>query len=203
MIRKSSTNIDRSLRYTKHLSKIKSFTLDEELDLFMRWSEHGDVAARNVLVESAMKVAVAMACRYRARYHDFDELLSAGTEGVMHALRKFDPTMRKRFSSYAWHWVRAYVRLVLIQEWSITGGRGILRSNKLYKLIKVRRRIQASVSDRDDVIDQIAAELKTTPDQVRMWVARMDARDSSLDYEFEDGRTLYDTMPSLQSDPEK
>lgn len=61
-------------------------------------------------------VLVARICRrYRRTPLSFNELVSAGNEGLVHAHRRYDPTFGVPFHSYARHWIQRYVGFAIHQ----------------------------------------------------------------------------------------
>ena len=70
-------------------------------DLFARWQAHGDVRAREQLVERFLPLARKLAARYRGANEPFEDLLQVASFGLLKAIDGFDPTRGLAFSSYA------------------------------------------------------------------------------------------------------
>jgi RNA polymerase sigma-B factor len=70
-------------------------------ELFTRYHEHGDLAAREQLIERFLPLAHRVAHRYRRDGDGFDDLLQVASVGLVKAVDRFDPERGTAFSSYA------------------------------------------------------------------------------------------------------
>jgi RNA polymerase primary sigma factor len=77
----------------------------EELTLAER-IERGDLDAKRTMVESNLRLVVAVARPYRGRGVPFSDLVQEGTVGLVRAVERFDHRRRLRFSTYAMWWIR-------------------------------------------------------------------------------------------------
>lgn len=59
-----------------------------------------------------IKVASSV-CRYYGSYNDFEDLISAGTLGLMYAEKKYRPELGYKFLTYANMWIRRYIQITL------------------------------------------------------------------------------------------
>ncbi len=73
----------------------------DPLNLFRRWNEHGDVEARDELVERFMPLARSLARRYGRSSEPFEDLLQVASLGLLKALDRFDSERRHAFPSFA------------------------------------------------------------------------------------------------------
>lgn len=67
----------------------------------------GDVNAINTLIENNLGLSGFVAKRYVNNRNSFEDLISAGNEGLVRAARKYDG--RYRFSTYAYFWIRRFI----------------------------------------------------------------------------------------------
>jgi RNA polymerase primary sigma factor len=81
----------------------------EEIELARR-IERGDEEARRRMVESNLRLVVAVAKRYQGLGVPLQDLIQEGSIGLMHAVRKFDHRRGYKFSTYAVWWIRQAVR---------------------------------------------------------------------------------------------
>jgi RNA polymerase sigma factor (sigma-70 family) len=72
-------------------------------------------AVRNELADHNMRFLVVMAKRFRYTGRPLDELISAGTTGLIAAAKKFDPA-RGRFTTCAQHWIRQSIQRSLLTD---------------------------------------------------------------------------------------
>ena len=80
-------------------------TKEEEIDAFTR-IRHGDLDAKNEVIEKNLKLVVSIAKHYQNKGLDFDDLVQEGNIGLIKAVNKFDYKLGNRFSTYATYWIR-------------------------------------------------------------------------------------------------
>jgi RNA polymerase primary sigma factor len=68
--------------------------------------EHGDLRARESMIESNLRLVHAVAIRYRGSGISFADLVQDGTVGLVRAVQSFDHRRGLRFSAYAVCWIR-------------------------------------------------------------------------------------------------
>lgn len=61
---------------------------------------------RNELMSANLLLVVSNAKKFRNRGLDFDDLISAGYQGLFRAIDGFDHTLGNKFSTYATYWIR-------------------------------------------------------------------------------------------------
>jgi len=74
---------------------------DDQRDLFERWQQHGDQAAREALVERFMPLARSLARRYDRSSEPYEDLMQVASLGLLKALDRFDPERGPSFASFA------------------------------------------------------------------------------------------------------
>jgi RNA polymerase sigma-32 factor len=176
---------------------------EREHELALRWREHGDVSARDLLIRSQLRNVVVIARRYR---HEacatFDELVAEGNFGLVQALAKFDPSQGTRFVTYAVYWIRAYISQYLTRSRSLVAS-GV-HSKLLAKIRHERARIAAAPSNGGDTDERVRARLAVSPEKMRSLVERLELRDMSWDTELENprGGRLMEVVELLSLNPE-
>lgn len=195
---------DRSLQHSRAQSKLPDLTIEQEADLFRRWQQDGDLVARNTLVASALKIAVAMAYKLCYRTNDYDDYVSAGSCGVMRALGKFDPAKGISFRSYAWHWIRAEINKLYLSTKFITNGGGGLRADTMFTITRLRAQYESEGLSREEMILRLASDMDQKPDVMQEWIERLDHNELSIDYvsPFND-KSLHDTIEADDATPEQ
>lgn len=95
--------------------------------MWERYRSSGDPAARALLLDSHLGLvhhAAREIARRGARAIEVEELVSAGTVGLVQALEGFDPGRGQAFSSYAMPRIRgAMLDEMRAQDWRSRGGR--------------------------------------------------------------------------------
>jgi RNA polymerase sigma-B factor len=69
--------------------------------LFGRWQRHGDVAARDALIERFLPLARSLARRYDRSAEPFEDLMQVASLGLVKAVDRFDSTRGHAFASFA------------------------------------------------------------------------------------------------------
>ena len=94
--------------FQSYLCDIRNFGLlthEEEIDLARRVAA-GDERARRKLIESNLRLVIAIARRYTSSGVPLVDLIQEGNLGLMHAAEKFDYQRGCHFATYATWWVR-------------------------------------------------------------------------------------------------
>ena len=94
--------------FQSYLRDIRSFVLlthEEEIDLAGRVAA-GDEQARRKLIESNLRLVIAIARRYTSSGVPLVDLIQEGNLGLMRAAEKFDYRRGIHFGTYATWWVR-------------------------------------------------------------------------------------------------
>lgn len=163
------------------LARLPTLSVAEECNLARRWQQHGDVAARNKLIEANARFVVSVAHKLGHHGRSRDDLIQEGMLGLMHAANKFDPERGIPFGRYAWHWVRAEMTEHVMRDWAmVSGGSGVLRTNRFFTLLKHRRQALAESGSEEHAVEVAATEMHQTPETIRTWLQRIDHRDSSM-----------------------
>jgi len=90
-------------------------TPTEEVVLAKR-IERGDAAARRLMIESNLRLVVALASDFRGRGLPLLDLIQEGTLGLMRAAEKFDWRRGYRFSTYASWWIRQSIQRAIATQ---------------------------------------------------------------------------------------
>jgi RNA polymerase sigma factor (sigma-70 family) len=105
--------------YYEELSKITLLDKDTERRLLIEYKQDNITEARKQriverVIESNLRLVFALANSFSKRDPEkLPELISAGNEGLLIALKKFNPSYNVRFCTYAGHWVSMTMRKAL------------------------------------------------------------------------------------------
>ena len=87
------------LKSTKPMSRAKEKRL-------LRLSKHGNIKARNEILESNLRFVFDMAKKYTGKGVPISDLISEGNMALIYAITKFDEEKDVKFISYAVWWIR-------------------------------------------------------------------------------------------------
>ncbi|HLH65809.1 MAG TPA: sigma-70 family RNA polymerase sigma factor [Solirubrobacteraceae bacterium] len=167
-----------SLRlYLRAIGRVALLTAEQEV-LLARRIERGDMAAKQQMIEANLRLVVSIAKSYLGRGLTFLDLIQEGSMGLIRAVEKFDYRRGYKFSTYATWWIRQAVTRAIADK-----GRTIRipvhMVEKLNRVVGVERQLTQQLG-REPTVEEIAAELETTPREVRD-VLRMAQQPVSLE----------------------
>ena len=177
---------------------------ETEAALARAWRDHGDTAALHRLVTAYMRLAIAMAARFRRYGAPMNDLVQEASLGLMKAAEKFDPDRGVRFSTYAVWWIKAGIQDHVMRNWSLvrtgsTSGQKAL----FFNLRRVQAKLEREARERGEVLDaaqlreKVASEIGVTLAEVQMMEGRLAGMDASLNaMQAEDeGREWIEVLP--------
>ena len=150
--------------YLKEIQKTNLLTAEEERELARRISQ-GDMAARDRMIESNLRLVVKIAKRYMNRGLPFLDLIEEGNMGLIKAVERFKLSKECRFSTYATWWIRQSIERALVNQ-SRTIRLPVHVSDDINKLIKISRELQQKFN-REPQIKEVADAMSVEPAYVR------------------------------------
>jgi len=106
--RQATGSEDAFQSYLRDIRRFGLLTHAEELDLARR-AANGDELARRRLIESNLRLVIAIARRYTSTGVPLIDLIQEGNLGLMRAAEKFDYSRGCHFGTYATWWIRQAV----------------------------------------------------------------------------------------------
>ena len=91
--------------YLRDISKYKILDNSEIVSLIIK-AQQGDDKARDKVVKSNLRFVVTIAKQFQNRGIPLMDLISVGNEGLLHAIKKFNPEKGTTFLSYAIWWIK-------------------------------------------------------------------------------------------------
>ncbi len=150
--------------YLKEIGKVDLLSNDREHELAERMSQ-GDERAKEILVESNLRLVVSIAKRYVNRGMFFLDLIQEGNLGLMKAVEKFDYTKGYKFSTYATWWIRqAITRAIADQARTIRIPVHMVET--INKVLRVSRQLLQELG-REATTEEISKEMNMPVDKVR------------------------------------
>lgn len=197
--------------YLKEINKIPSLTLEEEFLYAKNYLEKQDLEAAHKLVTSHLKLVVKIAMRYRNYGLPVADLISEGNIGLMQAVKKFDPSLEFRLSTYATWWIKAAIQEYVLKSWSLVKlGTTAAQKKIFFSLNKVKNKI-SNLYGRDvrtEDFAQIAEVLNVSEKEVSDMNQRLVGSDFSLNApvksdDGDSGLEMLDLLPAKQSSQEE
>lgn len=136
----------------------------DDLERFQQFVREGQ-DAREILIESNLRLVVSIAKRYLGRGMQFQDLIQEGNMGLMKAVNKFDPTKGFKFSTYATWWIRqAITRAIADQARTIRIPVHMVET--INKLVRTQRKLTQELR-REPTPEELANEMKISVEKVQ------------------------------------
>ncbi|MBE0596925.1 MAG: sigma-70 family RNA polymerase sigma factor [Desulfuromonadales bacterium] len=150
--------------YLKEIQKTTLLTAEDERELARRIST-GDMAARDRMIESNLRLVVKIAKRYMNRGLPFLDLIEEGNMGLIKAVERFKLSKECRFSTYATWWIRQSIERALVNQ-SRTIRLPVHVSDDINKFIKISRELVHKVN-REPQVKEVADAMGVDPSYIR------------------------------------
>jgi RNA polymerase primary sigma factor len=105
----ASATADSLQLFLNEAGRYKLLTAAEEVELAKR-IERGDKAAKDLMVNSNLRLVVSIAKRYQGHGLSLLDLIQEGIIGLIRAVEKFDYRKGFKFATYATWWIRQAVQ---------------------------------------------------------------------------------------------
>jgi RNA polymerase nonessential primary-like sigma factor len=185
--------LDATRLYLSEIGFSKLLTPEEEVH-YARLAQRGDLAARQRMIESNLRLVVKIARRYMNRGLALLDLIEEGNLGLIRAVEKFDPERGFRFSTYATWWIRQTIeRAIMNQTRTIRLPIHVVKEINVY--LRAARKL-AQTLDHEPSAEDIGALLDKPMTEVERMLG-LNERITSVDtpYGKEADRPLLDTIP--------
>lgn len=112
----SSGGLDSFDQYLQDVERYPLISDPEEERALARRARTGDKEAAERLVTANLRFVISYVKKYQGRGLSLDELVCIGNEGLLKAVKKFDPDKGVKFISYAVWWIRQTVLQALAEQ---------------------------------------------------------------------------------------
>ncbi len=137
---------------------------EEEIKKLEEETEEG-MQARDLFIESNLRLVVSIAKKYLGRGMQLQDLIQEGNMGLMKAVNKFDYTKGFKFSTYATWWIKqAITRAIADQARTIRVPVHMVET--INKLARTQRKLTQELR-RDPTPEELAEALHMTVEKVQ------------------------------------
>lgn len=183
--------------YIKEIRKIPLLTAKEEIELANKIKK-GDVAARNKMIRSNLRLVINIAKKYIHLGIPLMDLIEEGNVGLMKAVEKFNPKKGFRFSTYAAWWIKQSVTRSIFDQ-SRTVRVPVYVNEILTKYKKTNEKLMGKLR-RVPTEKEIARSMKMSEDKVlkmRSYITKTSSLDAPIDEE--SGNEIMDLIEDKSS----
>ncbi|UIP91514.1 RNA polymerase factor sigma-32 [Wolbachia pipientis] len=177
----SSTNL---MQYIAEVQKFPMLSQEEEVRLAKNWQEYQDSSSAHRLITSHLNLVVKIAMKFKNYGLLLMDLVMEGNMGLMHAVKKFNPDLGFRFSTYAVWWIEASMKDFILKSWSLVKiGTTQAQRRLFFSLRKIKKRILQYTNREtlsNEEIKAISNELSVSEEDVVQMNYRLACKDQSL-----------------------
>jgi RNA polymerase primary sigma factor len=173
--------------YVRQIGGGALLTREEERELARRKDE-GDELAKRKLIESNLRLVMAITRNYTKASVPLLDLIQEGNLGLIRAVEKFDYRLGFKLSTYATWWIRQAITRALADQ-----GRTIRLpvhvADQVRRLLRARRQL-AQKYNREPTLAELARETQQSEERVRELLELVETP-VSLETPVGDGESLY------------
>lgn len=195
-------------RYFREVWTFPILEREEEQRLAIRLRDEGDLDSAHTLVTSHLRLVCKIAMGYKGYGLPVADLIAEGNIGLMKAVKKFDPDLGHRLSTYAMWWIKAAITEYILKSWSMVKMGTVASQKKLFftlRNLKSRLNILDSGELTPEQAEKISELTHVPTRDVQHLNRRLAARDMSLNAPLsydEDSAEFQDTLVDDRPSPE-
>ncbi|AAW71019.1 sigma-70 family RNA polymerase sigma factor [Wolbachia endosymbiont of Brugia malayi] len=187
LIPKVSLCINGSTNLTQYITEVRKFPMlsqEEEVRLAKSWNQCKDISSAHKLITSHLNLVVKIAMKFKNYGLLLMDLIMEGNMGLIHAVKKFNPDLGFRFSTYAVWWIEASIKDFILKSWSFVKiGTTQAQRRLFFSLRKIKKRILQYTNREtlnNEEIKAISNELSVSEGDVIQMNYRLACKDQSL-----------------------
>ncbi len=191
----NAADVDPTQLYLNEIGFTSLLTAEEEFH-YGKLAREGDVAARNRMIESNLRLVVKITRKYHNRGLALLDLINEGNLGLMHAVEKYEPERGFRFSTYATWWIKQSIeRAFMNQTRTIRLPVHVIKELNIY--LTAAKKMTRELG-REPSPEEIAAKLDRPVEEVKQALHLTDdaiSADAIVGNSEEGGKSLMDMLP--------
>ena len=152
--------------YLREISQVKLLTAQEEIALAKR-IQRGDRKAREHMIKANLRLVVKIARAYDGLGLPLLDLINEGNIGLMKGVKRFDPKIGTKLSTYASWWIKQAIKRALANH-SKTIRLPVHVTDRLLQIRRAEAKLHESL-EREPTDDEIADHLGLDERRVRQY----------------------------------
>jgi len=181
--------------YFKQVSNHPLLTKEQEVELAKR-IESGDKEARNIMIQSNLRLAISLAKKYSNYGSNIEDLIQESNIGLMKAVEKFDWRRGFKFSTYACWWIKQSITRHLTANNTLlkVPAHTIASARKVWNVMKEYEEEFGSKPSEEEISEILCIDLK----HVKQAIDSIKTRNlASIDMPINEdsNKTLADVIP--------
>lgn len=135
----------------------------EEVRELIEKSQHGDKAARDLLVERNVRLIWSVVQRFMNRGYDPEDLFQIGSIGLIKSIDKFDLSYDVQFSTYAVPMIIGEIQRFIRDDGTIKVSRSL---KELANKIRIEKEALTKKLNRTPTVNELAEMLDISPEEI-------------------------------------
>ena len=169
--------------YLRQIHALPMLEEEEEMRAAQKWVSEQDEASRQKLILAHLRLVTKIAAGYRGYGLPYADLIAEGNIGLLMALRKYNPALGNRFSTYARWWIQAAIQEYILRSWSLVKiGTTAAQKKLFFNLGRLKRQLGTHLDTQlaPETAQEIANLLAVTPQEVEEMNQRLRTKEFSL-----------------------
>lgn len=196
-------------KYLREINSIPSLSQEDEFLLAKAYLEEHDLDAAHKLVTSHLKLVVKIAMKYKNYGLPVAELVSEGNIGLMQAVKKYDPELGYRLSTYAMWWIKAAIQEYVLKSWSLVKiGTTSAQKKLFFSLRKIKNKLSnhyarsISANDYQEIADELGVSVKEVSEMDQRLAGPDMSLNSTIDQNDDDSSELIELLQETKASQE-
>ncbi|MDP4708904.1 MAG: RNA polymerase sigma factor RpoH [Rickettsiaceae bacterium] len=196
-------------KYLREINSIPSLSQEDEFLLAKAYLEEHDLDAAHKLVTSHLKLVVKIAMKYKNYGLPVAELVSEGNIGLMQAVKKYDPELGYRLSTYAMWWIKAAIQEYVLKSWSLVKiGTTSAQKKLFFSLRKIKNKLSnhyarsISANDYQEIADELGVSVKEVSEMDQRLAGPDMSLNSTIDQHDDDSSELIELLQETKASQE-
>ncbi len=186
--------------YLREIAKTPILSKEEESVLVEEAKQGNDKALKN-LIKANLRFVVSVAKHYRNQGVPFNDLIATGNLGLMEAMKHFDVNRGVKFISYAVHWIKQSI-MVLLASQSKSVRLPLNQAGLMIKISRCMEKLekkQAKIPTPSEIAKNLKVECASVDRLFPIYNYPTLSLDQTIGSRDEDSQTLLDFIPSPEN----